>query len=68
MRLALDSAKRKTAQDRESGAVENSVWTMMMTMMALLIPQRSAFFNAEVAINHTHFGDGDGVLKDNSSI
>jgi hypothetical protein len=33
---------------------------MMMTMtMALLIPQRSAFFNAEVAINHTHVGDGE---------
>jgi len=64
VRHALDSTKRKTAQDRESGAVEN----LMMTMMAFLIPQRFAFFNAEVAINHTHVGDGDGVLQDNSSI
>jgi hypothetical protein len=32
MRRALDSTKRKTALDRESGAVENSVWTMMMRL------------------------------------
>jgi hypothetical protein len=57
MDCALDRTKRKTAQDRESGAVENSVWTMMK--MALLILQRSAFFNAEVAINHRHVGDGE---------
>ena len=55
----ISDHKNKTAQDRESAAAENSVWTMMM---AVLIPQVPRFFKAEVAINH-HKGDGDDTLQ-----
>jgi hypothetical protein len=49
--LNIPDHKNKTAQDC-SGAVRNS------TLQAILVPQFSAFFNAEVAI-HACSGDGD---------